>query len=95
MKVTQVLAALLPTLGVGKTEVFEGYFVDAVIDPDDNDFAIFQVQMKQNQWFGLGLGTRDMSVDSDMIIIDSDERKVYDMHSAGNRVPIEDDSQDL
>ena len=51
--------------------------------------------MLRGTWFGLGLGTKDMAIDSDMIIVDTANRKVLDMYSTGNRLPEQDDSQDL
>jgi len=51
--------------------------------------------MPTNTWFGLGLGTKNMASDSDMIMVDALNRKAFDMYAVGNRKPLQDDSQDL
>lgn len=49
--------------------------------------AVFKIEMPKDNWCGLGLGTKDMSAGSDMIMIDSGSQKVYDMVSVGNKQP--------
>ena len=87
-----VPALLLPVLSLARTELYFGeYFLDAFIDPTDADFAIFQIDMPAEGWFGLGLGSKDMSKNTDMIMIDAVAETVFDMYSVGNRTPLEDD----
>ena len=47
--------------------------------------------MPTNTWFGLGLGTKNMASDSDMIMVDALNRKAFDMYAVGNRKPLQDD----
>ena len=47
--------------------------------------------MPAEGWFGLGLGSKDMSKNTDMIMIDAVAETVFDMYSVGNRTPLEDD----
>ena len=62
-------AAALPALALANTgtEVFENFWLDAFVDPQDLDYAIIKLQMPQGSWFGLGLGTSNMNPGSDMI----------------------------
>ena len=60
-------AATLPAFSVAVTEVFDNFTVEAFVDPDDFDYAIIMLRMPPNTWFGLGLGSRNMDPDSDMI----------------------------
>ena len=91
MRIAQLMgaAAALPALGLAQTgkEVFQNFWIDAYVDPNDFDYAIFMLRMPKDTWFGLGLGTRDMSVGSDMIMVDGGKRIAYDMVSVGNRQP--------
>ena len=96
MKIVSLLIGLLPELILAeKTQLFKGFFVNAFLDPTDSSYAIFEIDMPTGTWFGLGLGTKNMSKNSDMLMFDASSQKVFDMHAVGNRLPIKDDSQDL
>lgn len=90
-------AATLPALSsaLRGTEVFQNFWIEAFVDPQDFDYAIIVLRMPGDTWFGLGLGTRDMSVDSDMIQVDGGRRLAFDMVSVGRRQPEIDTQQDL
>ena len=90
-------AATLPALSsaLRGTEVFQNFWIEAFVDPQDFDYAIIMLRMPGDTWFGLGLGTRDMSVDSDMIQVDGGRRLAFDMVSVGRRQPEIDTQQDL
>ena len=60
-------AAIMPALSLAVTEVFDNFTVEAFVDPDDFDYAIIMLRMPPDTWFGLGLGSRNMDPDSDMI----------------------------
>ena len=89
MRIVHLLqgAATLPALGFALkgTEVFQNFWIEAFVDPQDFDYAIIMLRMPADTWFGLGLGTRDMSVDSDMIQVDGGRRLAFDMVSIGKR----------
>ena len=90
------LLGLLPVLGMALTTFPpNGYTLDAFLDPTDDSYAIFKIKMPSGSWFGLGLGTKNMDVDSDMIMIDGSNKKAFDMYSVGKRLPKQDNSQDL
>ena len=95
MKGCIALISLLMRAVMAQTKVLQGFYVDVKLDELDNDYAIIKVWMPKGTWFGLGLGTKNMKVDSDLIMVDSAARQVLDMHSVGNRMPARDASQDL
>ena len=66
-----------------------GYDVDFALNDDE---VTITVTMNTGSWVGLVLGSTGMSSGSDMIQIDSDNEKVYDMTSAGYRSPRADSS---
>ena len=96
-RVAFTTSLLLPTLSMAaKTQVpLNGFNVYAYLDPQDSEYAIFKLEMKTGTWLGLGLGTKDMSDNSDMIMVDAAASQVLDMHSVGKRKPKKDGSQDL
>lgn len=65
------------------------------LDPVDEDYAIFKIQMPRGSWFGLGLGSAKMEPGSDLIQIDGTELKVYDKYSVGKTRPEMDDEQNV
>ena len=86
----------LPLLAAARTTLLESgklkwTFEAAYVDPVDSDYAIIKMIMPRgDHWFGIGLGTANMSVGSDMIQFDGKNRKAYDMNANGNRPPEED-----
>ena len=89
MRIVQLMqAAVLPAISFAtKTEVFDNFWVDAYVDPEDLDYAIILLKMPPDTWMGLGLGTKNMELNSDMFQVDGKKKEVYDMYAVGNRAP--------
>ena len=74
-----------------------GATLESFLDPEDSDFVIFKVSMGTGTWLGLGFGTSNMALNSDLIMINGAVANltVYDMYSVGKKMPQKDDWQDL
>ena len=65
------------------TNVYDKNWVSLKLDPADPTKCVFKVRMLKNTWLGLGLGAKGMAADTDMIQIDGENQKVFDMTSVG------------
>ena len=74
------------------TTLTSGYEVDFALSGDE---VTISVTMQTGSWVGLTLGDSGMSTNSDMIQIDADNERVYDMTSAGYRSPNTDSSENF
>ena len=70
------------------TAVANEYWIDIQVDPNDDDYALFTLQMPLgDKWFGIGFGS-DMTQGNDLYMIEGNNGQVVDMVSTGNAAPL-------
>ena len=88
MKALSLTYALLATLTLAEyQQLLEDFELDAHLDPSNPEYAIFKLKLKKDTWVGLALGSLGMKTGTDMIQIDGDNLKAYDMTSRGYMFP--------
>lgn len=89
-----VLFVQYAVAGSGKN-VYGDYWVDVQLNPKDENYAMFKIQLSKQSWFGLSLGAKNMRKGTDMIAIDGANQKVYDQVSVGEVEPKNDAQDDI